>query len=122
MGRTWMPTIAGILNIISGVLVLIGGIVVATMDATVVTAITRYFMYSVGPDVALTPLVVTIVIVGLAAVLIISGIISISGGICALKRRLWGWALTGAIFTFSYLPPTGIPAIVFTALSKKEFR
>jgi len=122
MGRTWMPPAAGILNIISGVFVLIGGIVVTILDEPMVTAITRYYIYSVGPEVALTPLVVTIVIVGLAAVLIISGIISISSGICALKRRFWGWALTGAIFTFSYLPPTGIPAIIFTALSKKEFR
>ena len=122
MGRTWMPTTAGILNIISGVFVLIGGIVVATLDESMVTAITRYYIYSVGTEVALTPLVVTIVIAGLAAVLIISGIISISAGICALKRRLWGWALTGAIFTFSYLPPTGIPAIILTALSKREFK
>ena len=122
VGRTWMPTTAGILNIISGVFVLIGGIAVATMDTTMVTAIISYYSYSVGPGVPLTPLVITIFIVGLAAGLIISGIISISGGICALRRRLWGLALTGAIFTFSYLPPTGIPAIVFTALSKKEFR
>jgi len=122
MARTWMPTTAGILNIISGVFVLIGGIAVATLDESMVAAITRYCIYSVGPGVELTPLVVTIVIAGLAAVLIISGIISISGGICALRRRLWGWALTGAIFTFSYLPPSGIPAIIFTALSKKEFR
>lgn len=122
MGRTWMPIAAGILNIISGVFVLVGGIVVATLDEPVVTAITRYYIYSVGPSVELTPLVVTIVIAGLAAALIISGLISISGGICALKRRLWGLALTGAIFTFSYLPPSGILAIIFTALSKREFK
>jgi len=49
------------------------------------------------------------------------GIISLLGGIYALKRNLWGLALAGSIFAFFYLPPLGMPAIVLTALSKKEF-
>jgi len=64
---------------------------------------------------------VTTFIVTLAAVLIVPGIVSLLGGIYALKRSVWGLALAGSISTFLSSTPLGIPAIVFTALSKKEF-
>ena len=56
-------------------------------------------------------------------VCLVVGIIAIVGGIFALRRRIWGLALAGAIcatlslFTF-YL---GILAIIFTAMARKEF-
>ena len=54
---------------------------------------------------------------GFAAV----GVLAIVGGVFALKRKHWGWALAGAIAgTFLFLP-CGIPAIVFVSIGKHEF-
>jgi len=78
-------------------------------------------MYSMGLSGTPSASFVTTFIITLATVLIVPGIVSLLGGIYALKRSLWGLSLAGPVLAFFYLPPLGIPAIVFTALSKKEF-
>jgi len=122
MERTWMPKAAGVLNLVAGAFFLLGGIiVVTTLGTPMAMAVTRYYMYSIGSSATITPSDITTVISILAAVLIIPGIVSVSGGIYALKRSLWGLALAGGIFALFYLPPLGIPAIIWTVLSRKEF-
>jgi hypothetical protein len=68
--------------------------------------------------------------VGSSPVGIILGLIAIAGGIFAIRRKVWGLALTGAICAivpphpWGYLiwtPVLGILAIAFVALSKSEF-
>jgi hypothetical protein len=89
--QTWKPTAAGTLTISAGVLGLIVGIVL----------------------IGRSPLFM----VGLVAIMI--SIVAVAGGLCALKRRVWGLALAGSICSvFCWL---GIPAIVLIALSKQEF-
>jgi hypothetical protein len=60
---------------------------------------------------------------GVGAVLIVIGIVSVIGGAFALRRRLWGLSLAGAILAL--FPPRlivlGILSIIFLALSKGEF-
>lgn len=89
--QTWKPTVAGTLTISAGVLGLIVGIVL----------------------VEISPLF----IVGLLA--IITGVVAVAGGLCALKRRAWGLALAGSICSVPCW--LGIPAIILIALSKQEF-
>ncbi|MBA7611193.1 hypothetical protein ES703_18412 [subsurface metagenome] len=69
-------------------------------------------------------------------------VLPIIGGIYALKRMEWRWALTGSIcsaigflcavfefyiiflgvsYIYAWFGVLGIPAIIFTALSKDEF-
>ena len=67
------------------------------------------------------------VIVG--AGFIVLGILALIGGIHALRRRLWGLALSGAICAAALFPHVGrtalvlgVPAIIFVTLSKKEFK
>ena len=89
--QTWKPTAAGTLTISAGVLGLIVGIVL------------------IGRSPLFT--------MGLLAIMI--SIVAVAGGLCALKRRVWGLALAGSICSvFCWL---GIPAIIFIALSKQEF-
>jgi len=52
--------------------------------------------------------------------LCLEGIVALVGGVFALKRRAWGMALAGAICSMSFL--LGIPALVFLAMSKDEFK
>jgi len=42
------------------------------------------------------------------------------GGVCALKRQHWRWALVGAICSCLF-PFTGIPAVILLVKSKGEF-
>jgi len=58
------------------------------------------------------------------------GLIAIGGGIFAIRRKLWGVALAGAICAIvpphpwgylTWTPVLGILAVVFVALSKNEF-
>jgi len=95
---TWKPTVAGILDIIAGIIGVIGGLDLVTFPLW-------------EEDVAI------------GVVFFAFGVIATIGGLCALRRRAWGLALTGAIFAlwpgFLIL---GILAIVWTAQSKGEFR
>ena len=102
--RTWKPTVAGILTIIAGSFNLIAGIVVA----------------AVGEMVG--PLVGFLGFGAFGAPLIALGIVSIVGGVFALQRRGWGMALAGTICSLPALWILAIPAIVFIALSKQEFK
>jgi len=80
MDKTWKPKAAGILCIVAGLLCLIPSIVVALID---------------------TPI---------GGALVIVAIIPIVGGICALRRRIWGLALAGSIFALI------VPAVLVTLL------
>jgi len=122
MERTWMPKTAGILNIISGAFLCTAGIAVISLpDKPMATSVARYVTDVMEISVALNSSIVTTVIYMLALVLIIPGIVALSGGVCALQRSAWGLALSGAIFTLFYLPPLGTLAILLIALSRKEF-
>ena len=63
---------------------------------------------------------------GLAGVIIGAGLIGVGavavvGGIYALKRRLWGFALAGTILATICSTPLGVLAIIFVSLGKREF-
>lgn len=122
MKRTWKPLTAGILNVISGAFFLIAGIsVISLLGTPMSTAVARYYLYSVGSNASVTPSVVIPIISIMAAIPIVLGIVSLSGGICAIRKRVWGMALAGSVCTFISLLFLGIPVIILTALSKKEF-
>jgi len=58
---------------------------------------------------------------GLTLLALIAGMLSLIGGICALQRKNWGWALTGAIFALVLTFDLGLVAVVLTALVRNEF-
>ena len=121
MKRTWKPITAGILNMISGIFFLIGGITIVSAGKPMATMVAGYVMYSM--ELSGTPITpfITATIAVLATALIILGAMSILGGIFSIKRSVWGLALAGSMSTLISLAPLGVPAVVFTALSKKEF-
>ena len=111
MERTWKPTTAGILTIVAGVFNLIAGITLACVGTDCLGPLTGFTVAGVmWFGVIGTPL-------------IIIGIVAIVGGIFALRRRIWGLALAGAICAL-FPPPIialGLLSIIFLALSKEEF-
>jgi hypothetical protein len=115
MEKTWKPTAAGILTIIAGFLGLLIGIGLAVGFGIV------GIMIGMIPGFPGGGLLVLFAIPG-----IILSIVAIVGGIYALKRRLWGLALAGAICALLFTLPLlgwilGILAIIFVALGKGEF-
>jgi hypothetical protein len=117
--RAWEPTTVGILNIISGALsalraigVLVGLIVVGNIN------LMRYLPPSDAPFIL--PLLNTIFI-GVLILSIIEAVFPIIGGVFALQRRRWGWALAGSIIAIFGMFPLGVAATIIVALSKDEF-
>ncbi len=109
MQQTWKPTVGGILAIISGSLTVLTALVFLLGMAVPMGHMGVYGMrvFSVG-------------LLGIP--FIVLGIVAIAGGIFALRRRQWGFALAGSICAI--LTPwalLGILATVFVAISRDEF-
>jgi hypothetical protein len=113
-----MPVAAGVLSIIAGAMGLIAVAFLITFGATFGAEIAREVLKSVGFWQSGMPLT----IIGLISIpLIIINAVAIIGGIYALQRKIWGLALTGAICAILPAQVFGIIAVVFIAVSKKEF-
>jgi hypothetical protein len=109
MEKTWKPTTAGILGIIAGAIAVILGLVLAVAGGILGTILGAFIPF-IGGAVA-----------GVFALPVILGIVAIIGGVYALKRRSWGFALAGSICALFCVFFLGIPAIIFVILGKGEF-
>ena len=118
MEKTWMPTVAGILDIVAGGLSLLGLIFVILGISVFAIAGSSGLSCPVPMP---TPIGPAFVILIMAIPVLIADILAIVGGIYALKGKKWGWALTGSIAALIAFWPLGIAAIVFTVMSQKEF-
>ena len=119
MDKTWKPTVACILCIVSGTvgLIAVSGLIIAIV-------ITGGFYY---PGTEEIPEFLPLLLTALAVPLAVFSILSLIGGIYTVQRKIWGLALTGSIAAiFASIPllgglPVGITATVLTVLSKNEF-
>ena len=105
MERTWKPTTAGILTIIGGIVAIAFGAVFSTVGTA--------FLYGI-PGLEL--------MAGVGGGIVAIGVISLIGGIMALKRKSWVFALIGAILAVFPVIPLGILAIIFVSMGKNEFK
>ena len=107
--KTWRPTVAGILNIT------LGGLSLFVL-----------FLFAIGPMIIM-PLNAGTFSLDLSLLLmVIPGLaieaLAIVGGIFAIQRKRWRWALAGSIAAAIMPLPLGIASIIFTVLSKNEFK
>ncbi len=108
MQHTWKPVAGGIMAIVAG-----------TLNVLMMLAI-MLFMYVPAGQWGITAMLLNVGM--LAVLLIVFGVVAIAGGICALRRRAWGFALAGSICAiFSVGGLLGIVATVLVALSQGEF-
>ena len=107
--KTWRPTVAGILNIT------LGGLSLFIL-----------FLFAIGPMIIMPLSEGTFSLDFNLLLMVIPGLaieaLAIVGGIFAIQRRKWRWALAGSIAATIMPTPLGIAAIIFTVLSKKEFK
>jgi hypothetical protein len=81
----------------------------------------NYYYHSPGtPEGFFVIMAAIYIIIGISHVLI--GALAIVGGVFALRKKHWGWALAGAIGGTIVFLPCGIPAIIFIAQGKAEFQ
>ena len=107
--NTWKPVVAGILDIVTGSIIL-----------------SMLFLFGIGPMIA-EPVGAGIFHFDLSLLfLIMPGMIlsslDIIGGIFAVRRRRWRWALAGSITAAIGPTPLGVAAIVLIILSRNEFK
>ena len=103
---TAKPIVAGILNIVVG-----AGAVLGTIVMGIIILVADAFA---GEGLGwLVPLV--------GIPLLILAAVAITGGVYAVKRRRWGWALAGSIATALMSNLLGIVSIILVAISKEEF-
>jgi hypothetical protein len=121
MERTWKPTTAGVLTIIAGGLGICAGslIVLLAIPLGLGGALAEAFS---GLDIVGGLLYGSSGLIGMiGAGMIGLGAVAVAGGIYALKRRLWNFALAGAILAAICSIPLGVLAIIFVSIGKKEF-
>ena len=120
MERTWKPTAAGILNIIAGS---ISALSVIGLIIGITTINTWAFIADIVPpsDLPFISSMISTVLILLLVLAILHTIFPILGGVFALQRKRWGWALTGSIITILAVFPLGVAATIFVAMAKDEF-
>ena len=107
--KTWMPTVAGILGIVTCSIIL-----------------SILFLFGIGPMI-IEPVKaeafsfdLSLLFMVMPAIIISS--LDIIGGTFAIRRRRWRWALAGSISSAIGPTPLGIAAIVLLILSRNEFK
>jgi hypothetical protein len=119
--RTWKATTAGILSIISGGLnglVAIGLIIVIGAFGSFSPIIMDYLPPKDAPFIM--PIILPILVVVLV-LSVVSTVFPIIGGVYALQRRRWGWALAGSIIAIFRTSVLGILSTIFVSMAKDEF-
>ena len=114
MGKTWKPTVAGILDIVVGA----GGLVLVLLLIIAITITGGAFDI---PGIEAVPDFVPWLLTLIAIIAAAFNALILMGGIYAIQRRKWGLALAGSIAAFITSNVLGVCAIIFTALSKDEF-
>jgi len=118
--KTWKPTVAGILNIISGA---INALSVIGLIIVIVAISSGTFLMGVVPSTVFpfaAPLVTTILII-ILIFSIVEAVFPLVGGVFALQRVKWGWALAGSIIAIVGVFPLGVASTVFVAMARDEF-
>jgi hypothetical protein len=119
--KTWKATTAGILSIISGGLnglVAIGLIIAISVVGNLITRIMDFIPPAYVPFIM--PLIEPILI-GVMVFSVVSTVFPIIGGVYALQRRRWGWALAGSIIAMFRTSVLGILSTIFVSMAKDEF-
>ncbi len=119
--QPWKSTVGGILILI------VGGIDALAFLGTLLAAILLNSLSSFMDYVEAQIYPVTLdffsaLMIGLAVFFAVVAIVAILGGISALQRKRWGLALAGAIVSVFGTWFLGIPAVVFIAIGRDEFK
>lgn len=113
--RRWMTTTAGVLDILAAVGAL-AGLFFLTFGASMMT----WAAEVEHEEVPVVPL--QFLFAGLGVFLLVIFLVALVGGIAALRRGSWGWALAGSIAATLTCVPFGLPALILTVMAEDQLR
>lgn len=99
--------------VIGGILIIIGAIIELAMGAGLAAGGTVFLGLSLGTSG---------IMVVCGAILILVAIIALLGGIFALQRKNFGFAIVGGILSLGGAFILGLIGLILVAISKEEFR
>jgi hypothetical protein len=120
--RSGLLDAGGVLSILGGLLELIVGSIVLSIATPIMigSPLPTVPHFSWMPDLEIWLVFFTTRVIIVAILILVMGAVGIAGGISALRRKSYSLSLAGA----TCILPTvlfGILAVIFTALSKREF-
>lgn len=114
--RSWMPTMAGVLDLCAGASSLIGSAVLAFLAVAA-----RAVPIGVSEPEARWPFDMGFVMFfGLSMLLLVLGLLAVIGGFYALRGARGLWPIFGAIAATLSCFPLGIAAIVLTVMGEQD--
>lgn len=120
METTWKPIAAGILNIVIGAITLFGTFIIVIILVGIGGG-----LLTISRVADLMPIWLSGFIEGFMAIIaifiIVFSTLPLIGGIYAVQRKNWGWALAGSIVSIFSSTIFGIVSTVLVSLSKNEF-
>lgn len=120
METTWKPIAAGILNIVIGAVTLFGTFIIVIILVGIGGG-----LLTISRVADLMPIWLSGFIEGFMAIIaifiIVFSTLPLIGGIYAVQRKNWGWALAGSIVSIFSSTIFGIVSTVLVSLSKNEF-
>ena len=113
--KRWMTTTAGVLDILAAVGAL-AGLFFMVFGASML----GWAAATEQEEIPLVPL--QLLFAGLGVFLLVVFIVALAGGVAALRRSSWAWALAGAIAATLTCVPFGLPALILTVLAEDQLR
>lgn len=115
-------TVGGILSIVAGAWGIVGGLLCLTMGIFFQSFANDPSMFGdiAGTDEQFVAIFTVIYCVAGVFCLLL-GVLGVVGGVFALQRKHWGWALAGAITGCLSFLPVGVGAVVLLAMGRSEF-
>lgn len=114
--ESWMPTLAGVLDICAALSCLIGALILGFIGSAAF-GLPR----NIGEPVPTWPFDMGFgLFAGLSMLLFVVGVLGVIGGVHALRRSNWTWAVIGAIAATLCCFPLGIASIVLTVMSERD--
>jgi hypothetical protein len=116
--------VGGILSIISGGIGILGFVLWIFLAIIIHVFLRRgslpvYSPYANSPEIISIAIWIYVVLGVFCGLL---GIFAIIGGIFCLRRKIWGLALAGSIAGTVTFFPVGIPAVIYTVMSRPDFK
>ncbi|MCZ6726477.1 MAG: hypothetical protein O7A98_03880 [Acidobacteria bacterium] len=115
MNKDWMPVAAGVMEIVAGVCAGLGAAAVAFSGAVL------HHIPDVQHEEDVPLELITGLLGSLTVILALFGAAALIGGIFAIRRRGWGWALAGSIAALFVVPPLGVLSLILVLLGESEF-
>ncbi|MFC2014017.1 hypothetical protein ACFLU8_03970 [Chloroflexota bacterium] len=120
METTWKPIVAGVLNIIVGLVTLLGTFIIVIILVGIGGGLLAMSRIADLVPIWLSGFVEGVMVI-IAILLVVFSALPLIGGIYAVQRKNWGWALAGSIVSILSSTIFGIVSTVLVSLSKNEF-